>query len=219
MPQLAFLLLAACVRQPTITPTADQLILPESLTGRVEVLPGDDPDATAAGLDNAVKARGDGGISSGFVVQLTEDIVVYRMWSGPDVLDDAGRTSRLGSWWSSDPLAGPVENYRVDYEVCEAWNELTWTAQCTLRAGAVVAAGPGQSVSDQTCGLPGESYPPSPAHWQLYIDQFWTRGEELDCTDTSTDYPARPEDISLSVSLPDSPGISGRRCAARSLRR
>jgi hypothetical protein len=178
--------------------------LPASLEGRVEVLDADDPDADAAMLPLANLDPGDGGIYDALAVRTTEDMTVYRMWNGPDVVDDAGRTNRLGGWWTSDAPSGPVDVYRVDYAICDSWNDLTWVATCTLRAGAVVAVGPGQSVSLQTCsdGTPpleeGSelAFPTNPDHWQMYIDAPWDKPDMLDCTVDTTDYRADPQDLS-----------------------
>lgn len=224
-----FLLLAACakapppVAAPEATPAAPAapeaggervqsevvgvVLLPASLQGRVEVLPAEDPAAAAAALSKAVKEAGMGGVYEGWAVRTTEDLTVWRMWNGPDVVDEAGRTNRLGGWWTAEQPAGPVDQYRLDYEICDSWNDLTWVASCTLRAGAVVAVGPGQSVSLETCG---DDTPPleegsalafgqSPEHWQVYIHQPWNRTEELDCTVDTADYRADPEELSRAL--------------------
>ncbi len=64
-------------------------------------------------------------------------------------------------------------------------------------AGAVVAIGPGQSVSAQTCGDPSgaEQYPANPVGWQTFINEPWKRGAELECPAETTDYQANPADI------------------------
>lgn len=79
-----------------------------------------------------------------------------------------------------------------------SWNDLTWLAACTLKAGAVVAIGPGQSVSAETCNdkTGAENYPANQAVWQTYIDKPWTRSQELHCPDVSADYETDPADIS-----------------------
>jgi hypothetical protein len=60
--------------------------------------------------------------------------------------------------------------------------------------------GPGQSVSEQTCEKPGESYPPNDRDFQLYIREAWKRtgqpDSELSCPDVSRDYQNDPRDIS-----------------------
>jgi hypothetical protein len=177
---------------------AQTLSLPEKLAGKAAVLQSNDPDYARAKADSAVKPEGMGGIAAVLVVRITEDIPVYRMWSGPDKKDARGNTNRLGGWWSYDKPIGLVAKYRSDYEICQAWNDLTWMADCTLKKGAVVAIGPGQSVSAETCGDPTgkESYGPDSANWQVYVDKPWSRPDEIACPPESADYAANPEDIS-----------------------
>lgn len=172
--------------------------LPASLQGKVELVPPEDPDHTRAKLAAAVKPAGEGGVSQGWVVRATVDLPVYRLWSGPSRKDSRGNTNRLGGWWAADAPQGPASGYRADYAICQGWNDLTWVAQCTLKQGAVVVVGPGQSVSAQTCGdVSGkESYAANAEDWQLYIDQPWTRGAELVCPPEADDYEADPADLS-----------------------
>jgi hypothetical protein len=119
------------------------------------------------------------------------------MWSGPQKVDARGNTNRMGQWWAFDAPSGPVDGYRRDYEVCVAWNDLTWVATCTLKAGAVVAIGPGQSVSAATCGDASgqESYAANPGDWQVYVEKAWARSAELECPDATQDYEADPGDV------------------------
>lgn len=183
----------------TIKPTQhDDLSLPQQLVAKAIVLNSSDPDYSRAMLTNAEKPPGKGGISSGLVVKVTQDISVYRLWNGPAKKDTNGNTNRLGSWWSYDPPSGSIAAYRISYEVCNAWNDLTWLATCTLKAGSVVAIGPGQSVTAETCddktGV--ENYPPNTREWQTYIDKPWSRPQELQCPDVTADYEVDPDDIS-----------------------
>ena len=185
---------------PAAAPPA-ALTLPPALAGKAEVVPPTDPAYAQANVAGAVKPAGDGGISEALVVKITADIPVYRMWSGPAKLDKNGNTNRLGSWWSYDAPSGTQEQYRTEYEICTAWNDLTWVATCTLKAGTVIAIGPGQSVSAATCGDPTgkESYPANPVDWQTYIDQAYNKvgpGKPLDCPPETQDYEANPADIS-----------------------
>ncbi|NML15940.1 hypothetical protein [Azohydromonas caseinilytica] len=189
---LALAALAGCATAPT-----DPLGLPASLQGRAEVLRLDDPDYERAAAWSALKAPGQGGVLGVAVVRIREDLPVYRLWNGPAVRDARGNTNRLGGWWSADAPSGTVAQYRSDYEVCQTWNQLTWLARCTLRRGAVVAVGPGQSVSAQTCGDASgqESYPPNRQGWQIYIDQPWQRPQELSCPADTQDIEVNPGDV------------------------
>ena len=140
-----------------------------------------------------MKPAGDGGISEGVVVRLTADIPVWRMWSGPAKKDSRGNTNRLGQWWGAEPPHGTQQKYRANYEICQGWNDLTWMAKCTLKKGAVVAIGPGQSVTAKTCGDPAgkEEYAANKHDWQVWVAKAWARlgaDKELDCPAESTDY-------------------------------
>ncbi|MEY2632393.1 MAG: hypothetical protein RIR00_1047 [Pseudomonadota bacterium] len=174
------------------------LELPPQLQGKAVVLDASQPDYGRAMVQNAVKPAGMGGVSEALVVRITEDIPVYRMWNGPDKRDARGNTNRLGGWWAYDAPVGSVGQYRSNYEICQTWNDLTWVAKCTLKAGAVVAIGPGQSVSAETCGDPTgkENYPANARDWQTFVDKPWARGSELSCPPDSADYRANPDDIS-----------------------
>lgn len=175
-----------------------ELPLPAQLSGKAQVLMAADPDYARAAVGNAVKPAGQGGISAALVVRVTQDIPVYRLWNGPGKQDV--RTNRMGGWWSYDAPKGPVSKYRSDYEICLTWNELAWVATCTLKKDSVVAIGPGQSVSAETCKDPTgkENYPANATGWQTYVDQPWNRGPELACPPESSDYAADPADISKS---------------------
>lgn len=179
-------------------PACADLSLPAQLSGKAVVLSPSDPDYARAVVGSAVKPAGMGGVSEALVVKITQDIPVYRMWNGPAKVDARGNTNRLGGWWSYDAPQGSVTKYRADYEICKAWNDLTWMATCTLKQGAVVAIGPGQSVSAETCGDPTgqEQYAANASGWQTYVDKPWARGAELVCPDVSADYTANPADIS-----------------------
>ena len=197
---LALAALAGCATAPM-----NPLGLPPSLQGRAELLRLDDPDYERAAAWNALKAPGQGGVLGVAVVRLKEDLPVYRLWSGPAVRDGRGNTNRLGGWWSAQAPQGTTAQYRNDYAVCQGWNELTYLASCTLRRGSVVAVGPGQSVSAQTCGDAGgkESYPQNRAVWQIYVDQPWKRTEELICPAESNDLATNPADLGQ----PDTPAV------------
>lgn len=176
---------------------ACELMLPETLADKAVVLNADDPEHARAVAGSAINPPGKGGVSTALVVRITRDIPVYRLWNGPGKKDSRGNTNRLGAWWSYDRPAGPADKYRFDYEICRSWNELSWVATCTLKKGAVVAIGPGQSVSTATCGNADgwEEYQANARGWQTYVDKPWTRGAELECPPESQDYPLDPTDI------------------------
>lgn len=178
---------------------AQTLSLPGKLSGVAQVLSPTDADYARAVVGSAVKPAGMGGVSDALVIRITQDINVYRMWNGPTKIDARGNTNRLGGWWAYDAPQGTVNDYRTNYEICQGWNDLTWVAKCTLKAGAVVAIGPGQSVAADTCGDPTgkESYPANGRDWQLYVDKPWARAAELVCPPDTADYAADPANIAV----------------------
>lgn len=192
--------LTACVQAPlqTSAPASPApLALPAALNGKAQVLGPQDPDYARAVVSAAVQPAGRGGVSEALVIRFTQDTPVYRLWSGPDRKDARGNTNRIGGWWSHEAPRGSSAAYRVNYAICAGWNELTWVATCTIKAGAVAAIGPGQSVSAETCGDPTgkEQYPANARDWQMYVDKPWTRSSELVCPPDSSDYEADATDI------------------------
>lgn len=175
-------------------PVPVALALPQQLAGKAEVVPKGDPDEARADLASAVKAAGEGGLTRGIVVRMTADVPIWRMWSGPTKKYD-GRTNRMGQWWSYDAPHGTQSGYRIAYEICASWNDLTYMARCTLKKGAVVAIGPGNSVSANLCGG-NESYPENPRDWQVHVAKIWQRSSEVDCPPDTGDYEADLADIS-----------------------
>jgi len=167
----------------------------------LELVPPGDAAYSAADPAGATGVPGEGKVTTPYVVRLTRDTAVYRLWAGPSVRDAQGRTSRIGQWWTFEAPSGTLASFRRRYEVCEKWDSLRWVAQCTLRRGSVVVIGPGQSVSADTCGDPSgrERYPANTKKFQVYIHEAWTRtgqpGAELSCPDESRDYLNDPQDI------------------------
>ncbi|MFO1235309.1 MAG: hypothetical protein U1E47_09825 [Rivihabitans pingtungensis] len=92
-------------------------------------------------------------------------------------------------------LHGPVDGYRVAYEICRDWNKLKWVATCTLKGCGWRLARP-IGVA-QTCGDPtgAEQYPANPVDWQTFVNKPWARTSELSCPPESADYQADPLDI------------------------
>lgn len=195
----------SCARPPATMPDrVAPLQLPSALQSRAEVLPPDAPGYALADLSVAVRPPGEGNVSRALAVRLTQDLTVFRMWSGPEKKDASGFTNRIGPWWTFEPPRGSVETYRATYEVCRAWNDLTWVVSCTMRKGTVVAAGPGNSVSPATCNDPSgkERYSANPRQWQIYVADVFTRvgpGKDIECQDPSADYQADPRNIAKPV--------------------
>jgi hypothetical protein len=175
--------------------------VPAALNGMAVVVAIGEADYERADLHSAIKLAGEGGLTGAVVVRLTRDVSIWRMWSGPAKRDERGNTNRMGQWWSYDAPRGSRQDYRQNYAICVSWNDLTWIAKCTLKKGAVVAVGPGNSVNPKTCGDASgkEAYPVNNRDWQLWLSKAWTRAgadKEIDCPAESADYEPDPDDIS-----------------------
>ena len=197
----AALAVASCASLGTLrNPSGETVRVSRAIAGSLELVAAGDAAYAAADPTGATGVPGEGKVIRPHVVRLTRDMPVYRLWAGPAVKDEQGRTSRIGQWWTCEPPAGTLASFRRRYEVCEKWDSLRWVAQCTLRRGAVVVIGPGQSVSAQTCGVQTESYPANDRDFQVYIHEAWKHMSppdgELSCPDESRDYENDPRDIS-----------------------
>lgn len=207
---LAVIALAGCARLvPVRGPSGETFEVPRAIAGSLELVAAGDATYASADPKDATGAPGVGKVSTPYVVRLTRDLPVYRLWAGPAVRDAQGRTNRIGEWWAFDPPDGTLAGYRRRYEICEKWNTLRWVAQCTLRRGSVVVMGPGQSVSAQTCEDPSgrENYPANDRDLQVYIHQAWTRTGQpdsaLSCPDESRDYQNDPQDVAKPIASPN----------------
>ena len=194
--------LTGCVSRVDVrAPSGETIALPREVASSIELVATVDSAYAAADPAGATGEPGTGKETKPFVVRLTRDLAVYRLWAGPDVRDAQGRTSRLGQWWTFERPSGTRASFRRKYEVCEKWDTLQWVASCTLRRGAVVVIGPGQSVSAETCGDPSgrESYPVNDRDVQVYIREAWNRtgtpNGDLICSDESRDYQNDPGNI------------------------
>jgi len=203
---VAVVALAGCTRLvPLGDPAGDTVSVSRAIAASLTLVASGDGAYAAADPAGATGVPGEGKLTRPYVVRLTRDLAVYRLWDGPAVKDPQGRTSRIGQWWAFDAPAGTRLSYRRRYEVCESWNTLRWVAQCTLRRGAVVVIGPGQSVSAQTCGDASgrESYPVNDRDLQVYIHEAWKHtgqpDSELSCPDESRDYQDDPRDVAKPV--------------------
>ncbi|MEO7331492.1 MAG: hypothetical protein ABI193_23150, partial [Minicystis sp.] len=71
--------------------------------------------------------------------------------------------TKLGRWWSLSAPKGPIESYRTANAICPEWSDLDMVSECTLKVGAHVVVGPGQSA---TCKA--ESFPVSSTN-QVFV--------------------------------------------------
>lgn len=168
------------------------VFLPATMMGKVEIVASCDQNCDQDILSHAVMKEGQGGISSGILLKLTEEITVYRLWDGADKgINEYGGSNRIGAWWSADRPSGDASSYRAQNAICKKWNELRWIAKCKLKPGTLVAVGPTQSAS---CSEQ-EIYPANNT-LQLYVDNTSTR--YVDCGKVSdNDRPVNPDDLLL----------------------
>lgn len=151
------------------------IFLPAALIGKVEVVEtcptSRVENCESEILKQAIKEPGQGGISSGVLLRVTEDVAVYRLWNGPHAkLNDYGGTNRIGAWWSADKPSGKGGDYRRNNAICKEWNDLTWEVKCTLKKGTTIAVGPTQSANCKD----GDSFPANPT-LQIYVDNVASR--------------------------------------------
>jgi hypothetical protein len=91
-------------------------------------------------LQEALGATGAGELCAGQVLVALEPVTVYRVW------DSARNYTRYGSWWSFQRPEGPRSQYREDNSICPSWSELDRMSACTVKVGAKLVVGPGQSA-------------------------------------------------------------------------
>nr|WP_245635063.1 hypothetical protein [Marinobacterium profundum] len=91
-------------------------------------------------LQEALGASGAGELCAGQVLMAQQPVTVYRVW------DSARDYTRYGSWWSFQVPVGPRLQYREDNSICPSWSELDRMSACTLKVGAKLVVGPGQSA-------------------------------------------------------------------------
>lgn len=135
---LFLVLLVAC--RPAPVPAAPAPEAP-ACAGMIEPRDGltavDDP----ALLATAVGQPGEGKLCTGQVFEATAPVTVYRVWTA------AKDWSQLGGWWSFDEPVGPVEAYREANAICPEWSDLDRVSRCTVKVGARIVVGPGQSAT------------------------------------------------------------------------
>src|SRR2546421_4174057 len=66
----------------------------------LELVAATDAAYAAADPAGATGVPGEGKVTKPYVVRLTRDLAVYRLWAGPAVKDAAGRAARGGPGWA-----------------------------------------------------------------------------------------------------------------------
>lgn len=116
----------------------------EACVGLTESMPaGLSPVEDASLLQEALGKTGEGKLCSGqvFAASQAGSVTVYRVWNS------AKSYTEFGKWWSLGKPTGTVDSYRAENAICPEWSELNQLTRCTLKAGAHVVIGPGQSAS------------------------------------------------------------------------
>lgn len=93
-------------------------------------------------LKQAIGEPEAGKLCQGQVYQAKENtqVILYRAWNATNP------NSQLGHWWAFKIPRGKTAQYRHDYEICYQWSPLDKLTHCTLKAGAKVVLGTGQST-------------------------------------------------------------------------
>lgn len=129
--------------------------------------------ANAELLAAALGRTGEGRICAGQTYRVRAPLRIYRVWDG-------AKQNTYGEWWALAPPRGDRDDYRRAYAICPEWNALDRLAACTLKAGAQIVLGPGQSA---TCA--DRTYEKSPST-QVFIlgrpDQIRSQVEACDLT-------------------------------------
>ncbi|MBS2020944.1 MAG: hypothetical protein JST92_00925 [Deltaproteobacteria bacterium] len=101
------------------------------------------------------KGNGYGGLRCPQFFKATAGAKFYRLWDGRP-----GKAKEMGRSWTLTRYAPGHSSYRKAFAVCEDWNNLAKETVCTIKPGAtaIVAVGPGEQVSESTCGKRGEFY-------------------------------------------------------------
>ncbi len=111
-------------------------------------------------IGNALEPEGNGGVYEGKILKVKKVFPIFRVYTKKGD-PKTGRNNRFGGWWTHVPPGKGISkaDYRRRYEICESFNrDLDRVVQCWIYPGALLLVGPGQSVSEDTCGKPGESY-------------------------------------------------------------
>lgn len=148
-----------------------EIELPTNMSAQFEAT--EDDELLADSIGQAEKGK----LCQGKVFQSKKEsqVVLYRAWNSTNPY------SKLGNWWALTEPQGDVAQYRSDYEICYQWSPLDKMVRCTLKAGAKVVIGTGQSAycSEYL------SYPAS-AKLQVYIKD--PANSILDCNDFSGEF-------------------------------
>lgn len=94
-------------------------------------------------LAESIGAPSQGKLCQGqvYVAKQNTQIMLFRAWNGTNP------ASKFGDWWALKSPRGQVAQYRSDYQICYQWTPMDKMTLCSLKAGAKVVIGTGQSAS------------------------------------------------------------------------
>ena len=159
---LAFVLLAVCAPLAQHDPLFAQT---EQCIGSVVTPPAGLVEVKAIDskilelLKGAIDLPSKGKLCKGSVFVAEKPVTVYRVW------DKSKAYTMTGSWWALEVPRGPRDKYRVDNDICEEWSPLDVMTSCTIKVGAQIVIGPGQSAQ---CANPQTLLPASAVN-QVFI--------------------------------------------------
>lgn len=110
-------------------------------------------------LARALGKSGAGKLCAGKVFQVISPVSVYRVWHSEKSY------TLYGGWWSFTRPQGPQDRYREENAICPSWSALDRLSSCSIKAGAKIVVGPGQSADCQQDQL---AYAKSPVN-QVFI--------------------------------------------------
>ena len=110
-----------------------------------------------------------------YVAKQNTQILLFRGWNG------SNPASEFGEWWALKSPRGQIAQYRRDYQICYQWSPLDKMTLCSLKAGAKVVIGTGQSA---TCSLHLDY--PSSANKQVYLAN--ADADLFDCTSYNAEF-------------------------------
>lgn len=149
--------------------------LPDELAGKFKPVTDDEL------LTRSYGKPGAGRLCEGAVYELKQDadFLVYRAWNSTNP------KSHYGNWWAYTKPVGKISEYRRDYEICYKWSPLDKLTRCTLKKGAKVVIGTGQSA---VCSE-YLTYPVSETQ-QIYIEN--AKEQMLGCEDSDAVFEWHP---------------------------
>lgn len=143
----------------------------------------EDPAVVSSVLNKYVLGTpGKGGLCQGEVWRAKVPVTVYR-------LQNMTTETKYGYWWAFAPPQGTADDYRRDYVICPEWNSFTQIIVCQLKAGSLVAVGPGQSATCKSAEGAESCLAASSAN---QVNTDWTKNLE-GCVTAPYSFPASRE--------------------------